>query len=153
MNRLIVYEHPEGGVVEVFPAPLAMRPGEPEDAFIERIRAKDVPASQASKVVARQELPDHDFRAAWRYAGGDLTVDLDHAKEIQKDRWRAARGPLLDALDVQSIRATEAGDQKALGDVVLAKQALRDVTDTDLSGITNTVDLKAVWPAALGPKP
>ena len=55
-----------------------------------------------------------------------ITINLDTAKAITKDRLRAERTPLLTALDVQYQRALESGaDTKA---IVAEKQRLRDIT-------------------------
>ena len=36
-----------------------------------------------------------------------ITINLDKAKNIQKDRWRNARKPLLEKLDVEFLEAIE----------------------------------------------
>jgi len=55
-----------------------------------------------------------------------ITVNLDKAKAITKDRLRAERTPLLQAQDVAFQRALEAGADTAV--IVAEKQRLRDVT-------------------------
>ena len=71
-----------------------------------------------------------------------ITINLDKAKEITKERLREEREPLLAAQDVAFQRALESGaDTKS---IVAEKQRLRDVTnlvDTattldELKGIT-----------------
>lgn len=55
-----------------------------------------------------------------------ITINLDKAKAITKDRLRAERAPLLVAQDVLYMRATEANlDTTA---IVAEKQRLRDIT-------------------------
>jgi hypothetical protein len=55
-----------------------------------------------------------------------ITINLNKAKDITKDRLRSERAPLLQALDVQFQRALEtAGDTAA---IVAEKQRLRDIT-------------------------
>jgi hypothetical protein len=55
-----------------------------------------------------------------------ITINLNKAKDITKDRLRSERAPLLQALDVQFQRALEtAGDTTA---IVAEKQRLRDIT-------------------------
>ena len=55
-----------------------------------------------------------------------ITINLNKAKNITKDRLRSERAPLLQALDVQFQRALEsAGDTAA---IVAEKQRLRDIT-------------------------
>ena len=78
-----------------------------------------------------------------------ITINLDKAKEIQKNRWRTARKPILEKLDTEFMRAVETGDTTKQQQIVTQKQTLRDVTTTDLSTITNTQELKNVWPDIL----
>ena len=78
-----------------------------------------------------------------------ITINLDKAKNIQKNRWREARKPLLTQLDTEFIRAVESGDVVKQQQIVSKKQALRDVTVTDLSTITTPEELKNVWPDIL----
>lgn len=71
-----------------------------------------------------------------------ITINLDKAKEITKQRLREEREPLLAAQDVAFQRALESGADTTA--IVIEKQRLRDVTnlvDTattldELKGIT-----------------
>jgi hypothetical protein len=71
-----------------------------------------------------------------------ITINIDKAKDITKDRLRAERTPLLVAQDVAFQRALESGADTA--PIVAEKQRLRDITklaDTatsldELKGIT-----------------
>jgi len=78
-----------------------------------------------------------------------ITINLDKAKEIQKNRWRTARKPILEKLDTQFMRAVETGDTSKQQQIATQKQALRDVTTTDLSSVTTPEELKNVWPDIL----
>jgi hypothetical protein len=55
-----------------------------------------------------------------------ITINLDKAKAITKDRLRAERTPLLQAQDVAFQRALEANADTTA--IVAEKQRLRDVT-------------------------
>lgn len=55
-----------------------------------------------------------------------ITVNLDKAKAITKDRLRAERTPLLQEQDVLFQRALESGADTSA--IVAEKQRLRDVT-------------------------
>jgi hypothetical protein len=70
-----------------------------------------------------------------------ITIDIDKAKAITKDRLRAERSPLLAALDVLFQRALESGSDTAA--IVAEKQRLRDVTSLADTCIT-TDELKAL---------
>jgi hypothetical protein len=55
-----------------------------------------------------------------------ITINLDKAKAITKNRLRAERTPLLQAQDVAFQRALEEGADTSA--IVAEKQRLRDVT-------------------------
>lgn len=72
-----------------------------------------------------------------------ITVNLNKAKDITKDRLRAERAPLLAAQDVAYQRADEAGDVAKKAEVVAEKNRLRDITK--LADQATTLDqLKAL---------
>lgn len=77
-----------------------------------------------------------------------IIINPDKAKAIWKDKWREARKPLLASLDVEFMRAVEAGDSSKQAEIAAKKQALRDVTLTPISG-TTPEEIKAVWPEVL----
>ena len=70
-----------------------------------------------------------------------ITINLNKAKDITKDKLRADRAPLLQALDVQFQRALESGSDTAA--IVTEKQRLRDIT-TLADAATTTDELKAL---------
>lgn len=79
-----------------------------------------------------------------------ITVNMDKAREIKKDMIRVEREPKLAALDVEFMRAVEAGDSDAQATIAAKKQALRDATDDPAIASAKTPDeLKAVVPSAL----
>jgi hypothetical protein len=55
-----------------------------------------------------------------------ITINLNKAKDITKDRLRAERAPLLQKLDVAFMKAVEV--QADTADIVAEKQRLRDIT-------------------------
>ena len=70
-----------------------------------------------------------------------ITINLDKAKAITKDRLRAERTPLLQAQDVAFQRALESGADTIA--IVAEKQRLRDITN--LADEATTLDeLKAI---------
>ena len=88
-----------------------------------------------------------------------IKINVDKAKEIQKDKMRVVRKPLLEKLDVDFVRALELGTDTE--EIKIQKQALRDVTkivtEAEITGTTVdevTAELKAVWDEdLLGPNP
>ena len=78
-------------------------------------------------------------------------INTSDAKEIWLNYYRTARTPLLTALDVNFMRAVESGDTALQKEIASKKQALRDVTKTDLP---NTLEgIKKTWPEILGKNP
>ena len=72
-----------------------------------------------------------------------ITINVNKAKEITKERLRAERAPLLAGLDVAYQRADESGDAEKKAEVVAEKQRLRDITQ--LADQAQTLDeLKAL---------
>jgi hypothetical protein len=70
-----------------------------------------------------------------------ITINLNKAKELTKDRLREERTPLLAAQDVAFQRALESGQDTAA--IVAEKQRLRDITA--LADSATTLDeLKAL---------
>jgi hypothetical protein len=55
-----------------------------------------------------------------------ITINLNKAKDLTKDRLRTERAPLLAEQDVAFQRALESGDDTSA--IVAEKQRLRDVT-------------------------
>ena len=70
-----------------------------------------------------------------------ITINLDKAKDITKERLRIERKPLLEAQDIKFMQAQESGsDTKA---IVAEKQRLRDITKS-VDFCTTTDELKAL---------
>ncbi len=61
-----------------------------------------------------------------------IRINIDKAKAIKLDQFRAERAPKLAALDVAFVRALEQGDTAEQSRIVAEKQALRDVTKVEL---------------------
>ena len=88
-----------------------------------------------------------------------IKINLEKAKELQKEKIREVRNPLLQKLDVDFVKALEVGGDTA--SIVEQKQALRDVTnivtEAEIVGTTVTeitAELKEIWnEELLGPKP
>jgi len=79
-----------------------------------------------------------------------ITVDMTKAREIKRDMIRAERKPLLEKLDVEYMRAQEAGHTALQQEIAAKKQALRDATvDPVIDAATTPDELKAATPAAL----
>jgi hypothetical protein len=87
---------------------------------------------------------NRDFRGAWSLSGSVISEDMAKAKEIFKDKIREVRKPLLEAKDVELMKALEAGDSTTA--IAAAKDALRDApAAAAIDAATDIVGLKAAW--------
>ena len=127
MSHVIIFENDNGGVSVCTPT---------GELPIDKVLEKDVPANRNARIVPAADLPnqDNDFFNAWEMNGATITVNLDKAKAITKDRLRAERTPLLAAQDVLYMRATEASQDTTA--IVAEKQRLRDITNLADSATT-----------------
>lgn len=80
-----------------------------------------------------------------------ISINIDKAKDIWKDKWREARKPLLNALDIEFVRALESNDIIKQTEISAEKQALRDVTTIELPDTPEAI--KDTWPDILGENP
>lgn len=88
---------------------------------------------------------DRTFRGAWQFNGDAVETDMAKARDIHRDNLRAERGPKLDALDVDYMKALEDADTAAQQAIVSVKQVLRDVTaDARIDGAATPDELKAL---------
>ena len=70
-----------------------------------------------------------------------ITINLDKAKVITKERLRAERKPLLEEQDILFMKAQEVGNDTTT--IVAEKQRLRDITNS-VDSCTTTDELKAL---------
>ena len=92
---------------------------------------------------------DRTFRNAWVFGDEDVVeVDMPKAQEIFKDNLRRERQPLLEALDVEYMKAMERGEDTTA--IVAQKVALRDITaDARIASATTPEQLGAMDVASL----
>jgi hypothetical protein len=76
-----------------------------------------------------------------------IKVNIDKAKEVQKNKWRDARKKRFETLDLQFMLALEKGNVEQQKIISNKKQQLRDVTNTSLSD--NLEEIKITYPNIL----
>ena len=131
----ITYPQPNGQVAVVIPT------GDVNDAI------KDVPEGVEYKIVESVDI-DNDYFNAYEFdAVLGAKVNIEKAKAIHLDKFRSARAPKLDKLDIDFMKAVEANDEEKKAEIVAAKQALRDVTLTVL--LNDLAGIKSTWPEIL----
>ena len=70
-----------------------------------------------------------------------ITINMNKAKDITKERLRQERKPLLEAEDIKFMKAQEVGSDTTA--IVAEKQRLRDITNA-VDSCTTTDELKAL---------
>ena len=106
-----------------------------------------------AKVVLREDIDKNtfEFMEMYDFENQNLVFVSERAKEIWIEHYRRARTPLLAALDVDFMRAVESGNTDLQKEIASKKQALRDVTKTDIPD--DLAGIKATWPDILGQNP
>jgi hypothetical protein len=140
---LILYPQPTGQVAVITPAD--------PNISAEQIAATSVP--EGTPYLALHALPDgfdQSFFSAYDFdPTAGAVVNIGRAQEVQRNRWRTARAPLLSQADDAVNIAIDSGDATAEATARAHRQALRDVTLTALPSDT-LENIKAVWPSILG---
>ena len=102
-----------------------------------------------------KDLPlDKSFIGAWNYdhANKKIGIDIEKAKEIQKDNIRQIRNKLLKEEDINFLKAVESGDTLEQNSSANRKQILRDlpeivdnveITESDIDGIS--YEIESAW--------
>ena len=74
-----------------------------------------------------------------------IGVNMNKAKDIWRDKIRADRTAELNKLDVEYMRALEAGDTTKQAEIAAKKQALRDApADERIDNATSPEELKSL---------
>jgi hypothetical protein len=117
---------------------------------IEEIAARDVP--EGLPFLITEELDVHDiydgYLPAYDYnqeTGAE--VNIEKAKVIHLDKFRDARAPKLQKLDVDYMKAIEVEDSVKASAIAVQKQELRDVTKIPLPD--TLPEIKETWPSIL----
>lgn len=138
MSKAIVWTHEDGGVAITHLA---------EGADL-AVALEHLPEGVSHTVIDAADLPaDRTFRKAWAARDGAVEVDMGRARDVWRDHIRRRRKGLLEALDIDAVRADEAGDGQAKAKVVERKKRLRDATaDPRIEDAKTPEELTAVDP-------
>ena len=131
----ITYPQPNRQVAVIIPT------GDVNDAI------KDVPAGSEYKIVESIDI-DNDYFNAYEFDTElGAKVNIEKAKGIHLDKFRSTRVPKLQKLDIDFMKAVEAGDVNTIKEITAKKQALRDITLIELPNTLN--EIKNTWPDVL----
>lgn len=102
-------------------------------------------------VIDDKSIPeDRYFRNAWSHDGKSLNIRMDVARDIHRDKMRAARAKKWEAADAAYNIADESGDASAKKAAAARRQALRDITKhPGIDAAQTPEELRAVWPAEI----
>jgi hypothetical protein len=78
-----------------------------------------------------------------------IPVNIESALEIHKKKIRERREIVFKDLDIQFMKALEQGNTTLSAEIGAKKQALRDITDIDISNISTLDELKQIWDVEL----
>ena len=145
MSKVIIYNQ-ENGIMAV------CVPAENCGLTVKEIAAKDCP--EGAKIIDRTDLDtlDNEFRNAW-CCDGDMnpTINMEKARDVWRDKIRMARKPKLEELDIQYMRAQEAGEDTSA--IVATKNKLRDFpAKPEIASASTVEELKVIWDNDLGDK-
>lgn len=150
--KRVMYMLPDGSMAIFNPAWQDRKPGETEDEQLARAMKKAIPPTATNiQIIDKALVPtDRTFRGAWRVGAGKIDFDMNHCREIHKEKMRQARAKILTKLDVEYLRADERNDSATKAQIAAKKQELRDVTSSpQIESAGTPEELKAVWPACL----
>ena len=74
-----------------------------------------------------------------------IKINLEKALEIHKKKIREQREIVFKDLDIQFMKALEAGNTILSTEIGAKKQVLRDITDIDISNVSTLDELKEIW--------
>lgn len=102
----------------------------------------NIPVELEPKIIDDSELPpDRSYIRAWELNNGVVSVNINKAKEIKKNRLRWDRAKPLSELDIAFQRALETNSDTTA--IVAEKQRLRDITNL-VDGVTSLEELDKI---------
>lgn len=120
------------------------------DDFIPLIIKKLQDNNEIDFLILNKEELDSDtyeYLEAFNFINQSVVYVSDKMKEIQRNKFRIARKPILDKLDIDFMRAIERGDTQKQQEITSKKQQLRDITTISLP--EDLVSIKNTWPEIL----
>ena len=120
------------------------------DDFIPLIVERLQVDSETDFVILNREELDNDtyeYLGAFKFINGSVIYVPEKMKEIQKNKFRIARKPILEKLDIEYMRALENNNVVKQQEIASMKQQLRDITDIPLP--EDLVSIKNTWPSIL----
>jgi hypothetical protein len=141
-GQVVVCTRPDGGVSVLSPAG-----GMGASAVLQ----KDVrPDCLNPKIVERSSLPDREYRNAWKQSGAAVVVDVERAKDLQKEKILNASAVAIEKLDKQIQKAELSGKSAEEQSLSAKKNSLKNkIKAIDTSRAKDINELGAMWPSEL----
>lgn len=96
---------------------------------LEEIIQRSIPTGTKYIITSKSDLPESRlYRDAWILKSNKIEIDLEKAKEIQKNYIRQVRDKLLKNKDIEYMRALESNNDSKILEITNQKNALRDIT-------------------------
>lgn len=99
-------------------------------------------------MILKLKLPVYiNLLSAYKLKNNSFDIDINVSKELQLFRYREARLPLLQKLDIEYMKADENGNVELKQHIASKKQELRDITTIVLPDTLE--ELNGFWPEIL----
>ena len=148
-DKVVVYCESDS-VSIVYPAPNT-------GLTFEEIIQRSVPQGIKYTIVSKSEIPTNRlYRDAWIFQNEKIKIDVEKAKEIQKNNIRSVRDKIFKDKDIEYMRALELQDSSKISEIVEQKNKLRDVPNMVNSFNCDSTDpdvisseLSKVWDSSI----
>ena len=139
MSKYVVYQNPNNNNMEILiPCVNDMN-----------LVLKDIPKNQDGNTVEYKFIDNvPKYTETFDFINNNVTRNRTKLQELKKSEWRRLRKDKLEKLDIEFIKSIESGNNIKQDEIKLKKQALRDVTDIDVSNLTDD-DLENFIPEIL----
>jgi hypothetical protein len=152
MNQYIVYQNPNSNNIECLIPCLDVTIS---SEYLNEV-LKDIPKDSNGNMVEYKfidKMPNlietYDFiNSEQSPSGGQITRNRVKLHELKKKEWRYIRKSKLEMLDIEFMKSIETNDVEKQEEIKLKKQQLRDVTNTDVTNISDD-DLEIYIPDVL----
>jgi hypothetical protein len=154
--KFLIYKNDDGGLSIIIPAYTNLSNVENENAFLENLKLKDVPKN-INNTIRPSWIVDSGYTAECKFLRNAWSVDdygnkifrRSIGEELKKHQFRYLRKSLFEKLDAEFMKALENNDLNDLNLIKNKKQALRDITDIDMSQYQTPEDLHNFIPDIL----
>ena len=110
---------------------------------------KDIPKNQDGRPVEYKFIDIFPkYTETFDFINNNVVRNRTKLQEFKKSEWRRLRKVKLEKLDIEFMKSIETNNLVKQDEIKLKKQALRDVTDTDVSNLSDD-DLENYIPEIL----